>query len=79
MDIYIVIQEGVYRHDVFLTTAEEKKAINYADNLAETDGDDHHSYIVIKTELNIALNKSKMGTFPYWESEETIVHRSNKN
>ena len=52
MDIYIVVQEGVYRHGIFGVYTERDDAIALAKELAETDNDGYHTYEVIPFELD---------------------------
>lgn len=50
--IYLVIKEGVYRHDIFCAFTDKNKALDEAKRLAYTDIDSHHTYVVQPVEIN---------------------------
>ena len=52
MEVYLVVQNGFYRHDVFGILSDKQKAIDLADDLARTDGDGYHTYQVIPFQLD---------------------------
>ena len=50
--IYLVIQEGVYRHDVRGVYSTLEKATDAAEKAAAEDDDSYHEYVVCETELD---------------------------
>lgn len=55
MDVFLVIQKGVYRQGIFGVFDSEAAAKSLADNLYETDADHYHDYQVIQLPLNVPL------------------------
>lgn len=59
--LYIVIQEGVYRHSIFGVFSKREPAIRLARELAREDYDGWHSYTVIPFEKDVEVERSKAG------------------
>jgi hypothetical protein len=52
MQIFVILKEGVYRHECCGVYTTEEIAAESARALAEADSDDYHSYIVIPYTVN---------------------------
>jgi len=58
-NLYVVTQEGVYRHGIFGVFTDKNKAIALAYKLAETDSDDYHEYLVIPFKNDAEIKRSR--------------------
>lgn len=45
-EIYLIIKQGIYRHDIFGAYSDSKEAAAKAKSLATTDIDSYHNYVV---------------------------------
>lgn len=59
-DIFVVTQDGVYRHDIFGIFTDKDRAIELANELARTDGDNYHSYTVIPFVLDVEVKRKRI-------------------
>jgi len=50
--IYLIVQEGVYRHSIFGAFEDPKAAKREANRIAQEDSDAYHEYVVLPIPLN---------------------------
>jgi len=60
MNVYLVMQKGVYRQGIGGIFNAMAQAVSVADQLAQTDVDDHHEYVVYEIPLNEATQAEKV-------------------
>ena len=58
--IYIVIQEGVYRHDIKGAYFEQSDAIDRAIERIKQEEDDYHRYIVLKCVMGKPIDDAEL-------------------
>jgi len=73
--IYLVVQEGVYRHDIMGAFFNENDAAVLAEALADSDKDDWHSYDVIRLPIGMpSLQDIKLDTEGWENCKEEYLY-----
>jgi hypothetical protein len=84
MTVYLVIQEGIYRHDIRGVFSSLEAARERARQCAAEDCDDYHAYVVSSMRLDegaedssepIASYAQKGGRGVKWHDDATLVER----
>ena len=76
--IYLVIKTSVYRHDIFGSYESLEDARQLADELSETDLDNHHGYDVVPVPLNDHYMITKSETSGNGTNEDVAIYSASK-
>lgn len=77
--IYLVIKTSVYRHDIFGAYEKIEDAKALADELADSDLDNHHGYDVVPVPFNDHYNISKSETSGNGTDQDIAIYSASKD